>query len=567
MGKIRSLKSMMIIYFTIIMTVALLFTGFALYEKINTTTKDYACLTVDQLTDQIKYSLDTYVKNMMNISNTLYYKIIKNENISDNNFASQMQVVQMTNSDIASLSIFRSNGELVSNSKYLSAKENLNVYQEEWFKKALDIPENVHFSTPHIQDLFQDYSPWVVSLSRAVSLNQDGRIIQGVLLVDMNLTGIENICKMSSVENTGDIYIVAPTGELIYGDDSKKNEYGIQDVSKLKDGVSILDGEESILTVKTVGYTGWKIVGIWHLDKILFNFNDLSNFLIGIVAIGIIMCVLGTLYISSKLSSPLYRLQKSMKMVEKGIFDVQIDENGEYIVSELSKTFNKMVNRIQGLMEEILKEQEGKRKKELEALQAQINPHFLYNTLDAIIWLAEDERTEEAVQMITALSRFFRIGISSGRNIITVREEAEHAKNYLDIQKIRYKNRFTYEINIEEEVLNAKTIKIILQPIIENALYHGIEYIYHQGTIIINIYRNDNKLIYEIRDNGVGMSEETRQKLLVGSDDIQTKGSGVGVKNVNERIKLYYGKTYGMRVVSERDEGTIVYLELPLKAE
>lgn len=565
MGKIKSLKSMMIIYFTIIITGALLFTGLALYEKINTTTKAYACLTADQLTDQIKYSLDTYVKNMMNISNTLYYKIIKNENISNNNFASQMQVVQMTNSDIASLAIFRSNGELVSNSKYLPAKENLNVYQEEWFKQALDTPENVHFSTPHRQDLFQEYSPWVVSLSRAVSLNQDGRIIQGVLLVDMNLTGIENICKMSARENTGDIYIASPTGELIYGEENSRNGYAIQDVSKLKDGVSILEGEESILTVKTVGYTGWKIIGIWHLDKILFKFNDLSNFLIGIVAIGIGMCVLGTLYISSKLSSPLYKLQKSMKMVEEGIFDIQIDENGEYIVSELSKTFNKMVNRIQGLMGEILKEQEGKRKKELEALQAQINPHFLYNTLDAIIWLAEDERTEEAVQMITALSRFFRIGISSGRNIITVREEVEHAKNYLDIQKIRYKNRFTYEIEVDEDLLNVQTIKIILQPIIENALYHGIEYIYHEGKIMIEVYKKEDRLIYEVKDNGVGMTEETRQKLLLGSDDIQTKGSGVGVKNVNERIKLYYGEAYGMRVESELDEGTIIYLELPLR--
>lgn len=264
---------------------------------------------------------------------------------------------------------------------------------------------------------------------------------------------------------------------------------------------------------------------------------------------------------------PLYKLQKSMKLVEQGNFDIRIEEGGEYVVRELSKTFNKMVVRTRELMDEIVKEQDDKRKKELDVLQSQINPHFLYNTLDSIIWLVEDERITEATQMITALSRFFRIGISSGRTVITVREELEHARNYLAIQKIRYKNKFDYKIEADPRTLEAKTIKLILQPLIENALYHGIEYIQHKGEILIEAYIEDNNLIYKIRDNGVGMTEETKNRIFDDDYQVKTKGSGVGVKNVNQRIKLYYGPDYGMRIESELEEGTTVYIKMPLRYE
>ena len=187
-----------------------------------------------------------------------------------------------------------------------------------------------------------------------------------------------------------------------------------------------------------------------------------------------------------------------------------------------------MVLRIRELMEEIVKEQDSKRKKEMEVLESQINPHFLYNTLDSIIWLVEDERVEEATLMITALSRFFRISISSGRTIITVGEELEHARNYLSIQKIRYKNKFEYDIIVDEEIINAKTIKLILQPLIENALYHGIEYIHHKGHILIEVWHEEDTLIYKIQDNGVGMTETVKEKLFDQEAKITTKGSGEG---------------------------------------
>ena len=540
-------------------------TGVSLYEKSNSLAESYATESVEQLTTQVQYNLNTYTKNMITISNTLYYKIIKTQNISDNTFAAQMSTIQTTNSDIAGLAIFSLDGGLIAAGKHNKLKDHANVEGQEWFNQALAKPENVHFSSPHVQDLFEDYEPWVISLSTAVSLNKDGKIIQGVLLVDMNLKAIEDICRPIVEGNIGELSIVTQDGNVIYGDQGFIGPL-LADVLESQDGVEIrnMEKDKMIITLKTAGYTGWKIIGSWNLDKILFNSGQLQSFLVIVILIGTTLCIIATLYISSRLSNPLYRLQKSMKLVEEGMFDIQIDEGGEYIVSELAKTFNKMVKRIEQLMEEIVMEQDEKRKKELEVLHAQINPHFLYNTLDSIIWLAENDRTEDSVLMTTALSRFFRIGISSGKNIITVKEEIEHIKHYLSIQNIRYKNRFDYIISVPDELLGAKSLKLILQPVIENALYHGLEYMYDRGEIVIEVSASGGVLRYTIRDNGIGMSRETCENLFDDRATIKSKGSGVGIKNVNKRIQLYYGEGYGMKVESELEEGTTVWIEIPL---
>lgn len=565
MEKLKSIKFLMILYFTTIITIGMVFVAVIFYEKFKSTAQDYAIKSVDQLTMQVKYTLDNYTRNMMDVSNTLYYKIIKNKNIVNNSFSTEMDVIQTTNNNIATLAIFNDSGELIAASKDVVLRDEVDVTQQDWFERAIDKPENIHFSNAHRQNLFKEYDPLVVSLSRVISLNEDGRIIRGVLLVDMNLRGIEAICEPISEGDIGDVYIIAPDGGVIYGEENYDllNEYKTK-ADNLLDGIYPVDKEQRLLSVKTGGYTGWKIIGVWQLDKVIINYGEIRNFLVLSILAVLVMCILGTFYISNRLSSPLYKLQKSMKLVEQGNFDIRIEEGGEYVVRELSKTFNKMVQRIRELMDEIVKEQDDKRKKELDVLQSQINPHFLYNTLDSIIWLVEDERISEATQMITALSRFFRIGISSGRTVITVREELEHVRNYLAIQKIRYKNKFDFKIEADPKALEAKTIKLILQPLIENALYHGIEYIQHKGEILIEAYVEDNNLIYKIHDNGVGMTEETKNRIFDADYKVTTKGSGVGVKNVNQRIQLYYGPDYGMRIESELEEGTTVYIKMPL---
>ena len=201
-----------------------------------------------------------------------------------------------------------------------------------------------------------------------------------------------------------------------------------------------------------------------------------------------------------------------MKKVESGNFnidiDIDIDAQSEDEVKRLSKAFNMMVKRIQNLMEQIISEQEAKRKSELKALQAQINPHFLYNTLDSIVWMNENKDYAGVTTMVVALSQFFRISISRGKELIPVSDEIEHIKSYLTIQKIRYKNKFTFNIDAQPEALGYKTLKLILQPIVENAIYHGVEQLYDEGIINIRVSVEGETVLFQVIDNGYGIKPD-----------------------------------------------------------
>ena len=208
-------------------------------------------------------------------------------------------------------------------------------------------------------------------------------------------------------------------------------------------------------------------------------------------------------------------------------------------------------------------EQEAKRKTELDALQSQINPHFLYNTLDSIVWMIEGEQYKEAISMVTALSRLFRISISKGKTIISIADEAEHARNYMNIQKVRYKNRFVFSMEMEKRILQYSTIKLVIQPILENAIYYGMESMDGDGIIRVHGYEKDGDIYIDVDDNGPGMPQEIVDYLLTDNDRVHKKGSGVGLLNVHQRIRLYFGDAYGLEIHSEPDVGTCVRIHLP----
>ena len=222
-----------------------------------------------------------------------------------------------------------------------------------------------------------------------------------------------------------------------------------------------------------------------------------------------------------------------------------------------------MVRRLHELMDEVVIEQEKKRKSEFDALQAQINPHFLYNTLDSIVWMVESERYQEAIFMVTALANLFRISLSKGKNIISIREEIEHAQNYLYIQKIRYKNRFQVDIDIDPEIHECSTIKLIVQPLLENAIYHGVEYMDGEGEIKVRGYLKEGEVYIDVTDNGLGIPEEALDYVLTDEKREHKKGSGIGLSNVHQRIQLYFGKAYGLEIESILDEGTTIHIHLP----
>ena len=280
-----------------------------------------------------------------------------------------------------------------------------------------------------------------------------------------------------------------------------------------------------------------------------------------------IAAVVVSLILSGYMTRPIRALKNSMREVEQGNFRVTgpiLKDDSE--IGKLGRSFSMMVDKIQILMEEQIKEQKLKRRSELKALQSQINPHFLYNTLDSIVWMAESGRDEEVVIMTSSLARLLRQSLSNEAEFVTVEQEAQYVSSYLTIQKMRYRDQLSYEIEVDPSIRSKKMIKMILQPLVENALYHGIRYKEEPGTIRVRGFMQGDRMILEVEDDGIGMDEEQLAHIFDRKEPDE-RSNGVGVRNVQERIQLYYGKEYGLTYASEKGRGTTVRVNLPADCE
>lgn len=573
--KKASIHNIISVSFTIVAVLGMIVVGGSLYLRFSNLTEEMVAKNNQAILDQVNLNLDSYLRKMMKISDTMYYRGIKKKDLSSENINKEMDILYEANKDfLISISLFSEHGDIIASYPVQQLKENIDPRENEWFQDALEKSENLHFSTPHVQNLFYDPNykyTWVVSLSRAVEITEDGKAKRGVLLVDMSFSGIEEICKNVDLGQNAYVYLMDGNGEIIYHprqqliytnlieETNNKN-------SKLEDGnyLENFQGNKRMINIKTVGYTGWKIVSVSPIEDILSGASDFRAFAIFIMLFAIFTLISINMYVSSRIANPIMELEKAVKEFENGVDNLNISETGSQEVQHLAKAIKLMINQMNILMDNIVKEQEEKRKSELNALQSQINPHFLYNTLDSIVWMIENENYNGAITMVTSLARFFRISISKGRNIITVKDELEHARNYLTIQSIRYKNKFDYEIEAQEEALDLQCIKLIVQPLIENAIYHGMEYMYGDGNILVKAYVEEENLYIDIIDNGLGMPQEVAEELLIKKgNNSSRKGSGIGLKNVHERIQLYFGKEYGLKIFSEPDEGTIIRIHMP----
>lgn len=571
--KNKSIKYIISISFTIIAVAGMIALGQVLYIKFVNINESIISKNNKSIVNQVNLNLDSYLRNIMKISDGVYYNIIKKSNLSSDNISRDMELIYDTNKDfLVSITLFSEYGEVIAGYPMKELKSSVDPRDSEWFSSAISKKGNLHFSTPHVQNLFEDPSykyRWVVSSSRAVELTSNGEISQGVLLVDMNFSGIEQIFKNIDISKSGYMYLTDGKGEiiyhprqqLIYSDLIKENN---KMAAEYEDGTftEVFDREKRLVTVKSVGYTGWKIVAVTPMSDITANYSHMRIFIIFSIFFGILILTIINILVSSKIANPIKNLENKVKDFEEGALNIDFSTEGTYEVRHLGEAINSMVSQVDALMKNIVIEQESKRKSELDALQAQINPHFLYNTLDSIIWMIESEKYDGAITMVTALARFFRISLSKGKNVITLKDELEHVRNYLTIQNIRYKNKFSYRIEAEDSILNLSCIKLIVQPLVENAIYHGMDYMDGDGEIFIKAYSINEDVYIDVIDNGLGMTEDVVESLLKENKKIKGNGSGVGLKNVNERIKLYFGEEYGLEIYSEPDEGTTIRVHI-----
>lgn len=576
-----SIQMILSIAFTAVAVVGMLFLGMALLLRFSASANEMAAENSQRVLAQVNRSLDNYLRNMMRVSDTAYYRVIKSANLDQEATAGELrdalELLHAKDGDVlVSLAVFDEKGALISATPLTELKNSVTPRREGWFTAAMERIENLHFSTPHVQNLFEDPDSryrWVVSLSRHVELTRGGVIQSGVLLVDMNFSGIEQICKDVSFSNgQGYLYLIDGSGEIIYHPRQQLLYAGLQEENNLQaagysDGTysEVFQAHRRQVTVKTVGYTGWKLVGVVPSETLRDNYSQLLLFALFVVSFSIFLLVFVNLRLSEWITAPMKKLDLAVRELEKGAETVDFDVDGPYEVEHLSRSVQSMVSTMRHLMEDILQQEEEKRRSELDVLQSQINPHFLYNTLDSVVWMTENGRTQEAVVMLTALARFFRISLSKGSNIIPIGDEIEHARNYLTIQMMRYKNKFSADISAQEGIEKLYTIKLIIQPILENAIYHGMEYADGEGEIHIRAFREGENVIIEVEDNGPGMSQEVVEQLLKpqGSAGPKAKGSGIGLRNVHQRIRLTFGEPYGLSIRSEPDSGTVVRICLP----
>jgi two-component system sensor histidine kinase YesM len=280
--------------------------------------------------------------------------------------------------------------------------------------------------------------------------------------------------------------------------------------------------------------------------------------------------VLASWLISASVYSPIKKLHDVTTAITKNDLRALVTSKNVNEITELGISFNIMIGRIRELLDSQVREHENLQKAELKALQAQINPHFLYNTLDAIVWMAETNKTDQVIEIVRTLSRFFRIALSKGKDWISLQEEIEHVRSYLHIQKIRYQDILEYEIDVDEGILDGTILKLTLQPLAENALYHGIKNKRNGGTIWVRARRKEqDQVLIEVQDNGVGFTPYKLARIQELLDDesyeISQEGEGFGLANVNKRIKLYYGSQYGLSVESQYQRGTRVTVTIPLE--
>ena len=569
-----SIQSSIFMYFTVTAIIAIALISLIIFQRFTNSLNATIIEENSGIVGQLGESVDSYLRNVMKVSDSIYYNVIKNTDISNDDIKKGMNLIYVNNDNmIDDIALISGKGELIESMPALRLKDNSNVLEKDFFKKSMAESEYINFSMPHIRDLFDrnenSYS-WVISLSRAVEVTDEGKATQALLLINLNYMYFEEIFSNVNLGNGGYVYLTNDRGDIIWhpkqneiysGRFKEDNKYA----ATLKDGITVenLRGKNITLNVRTIGYTGWKLVGVTPsaalgVDGIKFRF-----FVLFVADLFLFLLAMINAFISDKISNPIKSLDGSVREIESGNLDVEIVPSGSYEVEHLGKSIKNMLGRIKVLMSDLVAEHNAKRKSEFDTLQSQINPHFLYNTLDIIVWMIENENSDKAVNIVTALAKFFRISLSKGKNIITVKDEVEHVRNYLMIQNMRFKNRFEYSIDVDEEVLSYSSLKLMLQPLVENAIYHGMEFMDGDGEIDVKVFKEDDSLYFTITDNGLGMSEDMVETLLSKDFVPSKKGSGIGVKNVNERIKLYFGSEYGLKVESEPDEGTKITIHLP----
>ena len=527
---------------------------------------------------QMNQNIDSYIDYMENIA----YLISSNEDVQDYLFdenidnegryriLNQFRTILDSRSDIRNVGIISKNGRMLLNDGSKSVNQDLDLNTQEWYATALEKPNGPILTSSHVQHIISGERPWVITLSRGIRDRSGSGEKEGVFFIDLNYSAISELCDQSTVGTKGYAFILDAKGNIVYHPQQQQlyNELQTENISLIMDTDedTVLTGtgnDGKLYSISRSDKTGWTVVDCTNVRELLSKSRQAQSVYVLTAIVLVIVALLFSRFMARSITLPIQKLRDSMKKVQEGDFsvsDVVVDSRNE--IGSLTKSFDVMTHRIHELMEQNVHEQEEKRKSELKALQSQINPHFLYNTLDSIIWMAEGKKNEEVVLMTASLARLLRQSISNEDEVVPIANEVEYARGYLTIQKMRYKDKLEFQIDVDSSILYIPLIKLVLQPIIENAIYHGLKYKESKGLLIVKGFMKDGNAVLQVIDDGVGMDEETLAHIY-DKHKVNYHSNGVGVYNVQKRLKLYYGDGYGITYESEKGKGTTATITIP----
>lgn len=458
---------------------------------------------------------------------------------------------------------------------YVSSNKPINYnyspINEPWFKEIIDSDEKVTILDTHKDYQIRGEDNWAISSARKIYDIEDGSLL-GLIVFSVNIDFVDKVCGNILANKRSAFTIVDENGHIIYNSDFKNIGRDLSEIFPIQtqnligtSGGFITKKERGnyIVTYNSFSKLKWKTILYISLDEVSIEGAILKQNLMYIVITLLIFAIASSYFISAQITRPMKKLIKNMAKVEKGQFEnlSVIQSNDE--VGLLSKRFNQMSFELKQLVDRIHIEQKQKTEAEINALQAQINPHFLYNTLSSVKWIAAIQKADKIVQVVEALIYMLRYTTSKFGDRVTIGDEIENIRNYITIQKVRYYNKLNVEYDIDEELSGYSVLKFTIQPIVENAIFHGLSGREGEGLIKVQVRRQERDIIIVVEDNGTGMDQETIASINEKIAGFKGRFNNIGISNVNSRIKMHFGDQYGVYFESELGKGTKFMILIP----
>lgn len=576
MFKMAALTCSLVLLVTLILTV----TGNVIYKR---SIEEHSFANTMEIQNQVLKSLDLIFESVSDNMEILgndpvvqgYLKVDeKKQQALRVSLESQVRDILLRYSknykDYLNIVLASEKGQYLSNDSYRIQKTPLS--RENWYKEALEADGNFVLSST---DFGRNLKSWknlstdsYITVTKAIK-DTESQVIIGVILIDLDIKSIQNLVEDITMGQTGFGYIQDSEGKVIYSPKNKivyrMNPRWFTPGESGQVRCKIGGGQYNVIYSYS-SYTGLTAVGVFDWGKTMEGVAQVQKASMVIAIVTAIAALLLSVTFSATFTKPITKLSRLMKRAQTGDLTVHFNNMYEGEIGQLGDAFNSMVDKINELLKLVYKEQKDKREAELKILHEQVKPHFLYNTLDTIQWMAKEYNANDIVNIVLALSNFFRISLSDGKEYISLKQEVDMVKSYLDIQKFRYEDLFDYETEFEPSVLKCRVLKLSLQPLIENALYHGIkESDLEHGTIwLTGKLENEDEIVLKVEDDGAGMSEEKMDELnrILSCKERENDMNAFGTLIVNDRVKIAYGDRFGLHYESRPGGGTVAVLRL-----